>query len=136
MPHAQLDQNAPPALSERLLARVAALADVRVGPSHVSVPGARAFHLALAAARGPADAFHAGTEFAHLHPPRDGSLHAMLPPALAREAVALGWAEPHPLAEQGALPPNTIMLFGPRDEEELALVFGLVEASWRYARGD
>lgn len=135
MPHTQTTQNAPPAMQEALLARVAALADVRVAPSHVSVPGARGFHLDPAAARGPPEAFQRHTEFAHLHPPRDGSLHARLPADLAREAIDAGWAEPHPLAAQGILPEGMVMLYGPRDPEELETVFRLVEASWRYARG-
>src|SRR6185436_4545837 len=78
-PHTQLDQNAPPALQEELFARVLALPNVVPGPSHVSVPGARAFH--LPACRQPAEAgFMVEREFAHLHPADDGSLHMALPP--------------------------------------------------------
>src|SRR5919198_6497702 len=50
MPHQQLSQNAPPELQEELFARAAGLPGVRVGPSGVSVPGARAFVLEEAAA--------------------------------------------------------------------------------------
>lgn len=42
-----------------------------------------------------------GTEFAHLHGARDGSLHVTLPAADAADAIEKGWAELHPLARQG-----------------------------------
>jgi len=44
-PHVQLDQNAPLELQELLFERARALPGVRVEPSMISVPGARAFVL-------------------------------------------------------------------------------------------
>jgi phospholipase/carboxylesterase len=129
MPHTQLDQNAPPEMQEALFARAAALPGVVTGPSRVSVPGARAF--ILPAARGPA---MPGGEFAHLHPPRDGSLHMLLPLDLAREAIEAGWAEPHPIAALGG-PPNLVMVYGPRDPPELEVVWSLVQAAHSFAVG-
>src|ERR1700716_3524457 len=85
MPHQQDSQNAPPEMQEALLERIAALPGVIVGPSGVSVPGARAFHLAPAHAAGPRDASMVANEFAHLHPAYDGSLHLVLPEPAARE---------------------------------------------------
>jgi hypothetical protein len=102
----------------------------------VSLPESRAVHLNAGAARGPADAFMVGTEFAHLHGATDGSLHMMLPPELATEAVEKGWAELHPLARRGTAPPNLVMVFGPRDHSELEVVWRLVQASHRYALGE
>ena len=128
-PHVQLTQNAPPELQEALLQRAEALLGVTVGDSHVSVPDARAFHLDGALARGPAEAFQAGTEFAHLHPPYDGSLHLTLPPEVYRAVQAGGWGEPHPVS-------GTMMVFGPRDPAELEVVWRLLLASYRFARGD
>lgn len=139
-PHSQLDQQPPPAgaasLRDALAEAVFALADVREGPSAVSVPGARALWLAPAAARGPREAFLVGTEFAHLHPAPDWSLHAALPPALAEEAIARGWAEVHPVARRGVLPPNVVMIYAPRDEAEVKVVADLVRAAHAFARGE
>ena len=102
--------------------------DVVVGPSHVSVPGARAFHLPSCA--NPADAgFMIGREFAHLHPPDDGSLHMSLPAEIVRTVVDNGWAELHPLAGKHGLPGNIVMVYGPRDDAELQIVAALVRAS-------
>jgi phospholipase/carboxylesterase len=77
----------------------------------VSLPGARAFFLDRDLACGPEAAFQAGTEFAHIHAPFDGSLHVTLPEEVAREAIARGWGEPH-LVQKG------LLIFGPRDEQE------------------
>ena len=127
-PHTQLDQNAPVALQEELFAQARALPGVVVGPSHVSVPGARAFH--LPGCRHPIDAgFMLAREFAHLHPATDGSLHMALPPAIVDAVIADGWAERHPLAGKHGLPNNIVMVYGPRDDEELEVVAALVRAS-------
>jgi hypothetical protein len=74
-------------------------------------------------------------EFAHLHPGGDQSLHLTLPPALAQEAIDSGWAELHPVARMGYIPATTVMVYAPRDEDELEVVYGLVQASYRYAGG-
>ncbi|GBD08326.1 hypothetical protein HRbin22_00560 [Candidatus Thermoflexus japonica] len=136
MPHQQLTQNAPPALQEALFERARALPGVRVAPSRVSVPGARAFYLEPEWARGPSEAFILGHEFAHLHPPYDGSLHLTLPPEQAERVVERGWGEFHPLVAQGALPPTYVMVYGPRDETELEVVWRIFRASYAFARGE
>lgn len=128
-PHQQLDQNAPAALQDALFQRVAELPGITVGRSLVSLPDARAFHLDPALARGPRTAFQRRTEFAHIHAEYDGSLHLTLPPDLYGDVLATGWGEPHPVS-------GTMMLFGPRDEAELEVVWQIVLASYRYATGD
>jgi hypothetical protein len=135
MPHTQESENAPSPLQEALFERIAALPGVEVGRSLVSVPGARAFHLDAEHARGSAEAFMVATEFAHIHPARDGSLHVKLPEALARQVIERGWGEFHPMVLQGAIPPTTLMVFGPRDESELDTVFAIVRASYDAATG-
>jgi hypothetical protein len=131
-PHTQLDQLAPPALQERVFAAASALAGVVVGPSAVSVPGARAFHLpsCAAPARG---GFMVEREFAHLHPRSDGSLHMVLPPDVVDTVIENGWAERHPLAGRYGLPTNIVMVYGPRDDAELVVVVDLVRASHAHA---
>jgi hypothetical protein len=76
-----------------------------------------------------------GTEFAHLHGPEDGSLHMALPADVARQAIDRGWAELHPLARAGRLPETLVMVYGPRDSDELETVWSLVTASYENARG-
>jgi len=135
MPHQQLDQNAPPELQEELFDRCRGLFGVVVLPSLVSVPGARGFHLESELAGGSAEAFMRDTEFAHLHPQYDGSLHLALPADLARQVIDAGWGEHHPLVEQGVMPPTQLMVYGPRDRDELEVVWRIIEESYAFARG-
>jgi luciferase-like monooxygenase len=134
-PHTQLDQQ-PTDLAwvEELARRVFALPGVTEQPSRISVPGARALVLAPEEAIGPPEAFLIDREFAHLHPAPDYSLHAMLPTETVTEAVAAGWAEPHPVALRGLIPPTAVMLYAPRDEAELDVIEALVRASHAFAR--
>ena len=134
-PHTQLDQQpTDPRLAEELARRAFALPGVVEEPSGISVPGARALVLAPNEPVGPPEAFLIGREFAHVHPDPDHSLHAMLPIETVNEAVAAGWAEPHPVALRGLIPPNAVMLYAPRDEDELEVIERLVGASHAFAR--
>jgi luciferase-like monooxygenase len=74
-------------------------------------------------------------EFAHLHPPSDGSLHLVLAPDVVDSAIENGWAERHPLAGRHGLPANIVMVYGPRDDDELRVVADLVRASHAFAAG-
>jgi uncharacterized protein (TIGR00369 family) len=125
-PHQQLSDIARRELQEELLRRVRTLPEVEVGWSAISVPYARGFHLKPHAAKGPAEAFQRGSEFGHLHPEHDGSLHLCLPPALYDDVLRAGWGEPHPLS-------GTMLVFGPRDEAGLEVVWRLVCASYNWA---
>ena len=134
IPQEQVNDNAPRALQEQVLDRIAALPGVTTRQSAISVPGARGFM--LAAPQGPRDAFivPSAGEFAHVHPGHDGSLHIALPPALAADAVAKGWAIAHPLAGV-RLAPGMVMLFGPRDAAETDTVVGAVATAHAWASG-
>jgi len=135
-PHTQLDQQpANPRLAEELARRVFALPGVVEEPSGISVPGARALVLAPEEPAGPPEAFLIGREFAHLHPAPDHSAHAMLPPEVVGEAIDAGWAELHPVALRGLIPETAVMLYAPRDDDELALVETLIGASRQFAGG-
>jgi Family of unknown function (DUF5519) len=127
--HAQQSQNAPRKLQEMLFERTLSLASIYTGESLVSVPGARAFFLEESIAAGPEEAFQAGREFAHIHPVYDGSMHLTLPPAMAREVEEKGWGERHPISA-------SMMVYGPRDEAELEVVWQLLLASYRFASGE
>lgn len=72
-------------------------------------------------------------EAGHVHA-SDGSLHLVLHPADARAVIQAGWGERHPLAGVALLgiPTNYLMVYAPRDEEEL----GVVRLLFRRAVGD
>lgn len=50
------------------------------------------------------------------------------PPEIYEEVLAKGWGEPHPVS-------GTMMIWGPRNEEELDVIWNLVRASYEYATG-
>lgn len=52
-----------------------------------------------------------------------------LPPHIAAAAYEKGWGEPHPYS-------GTPLIFGPRDEAELEVVWSLLRASYDFARGE
>jgi len=134
-PHQQLDQLPWDAsLREDLVRWAFALPGVVEQPSGISVPGARALVLDEDEPAGPPEAFMVGREFAHFHPEPDLSMHAILPPDLAAEAIDAGWAEMHPVARRGLIPPTAVMLFAPRDRTELEVVESLLRASYEFAR--
>jgi hypothetical protein len=150
LPQRQLDQHAPEPLREQLAARVAKLEGVTVGETYAE-PGTRGFHLDPEMAHGPKrDAFLFRTEFAHVHSTEDGGLHVTLPQDAQAEVVAKGWGVQHPMAGQVVrlpespsealragmqCPRSNTFVFGPRDADELEVVFSLVRHSYDYARG-
>ncbi|MGL4728957.1 MAG: luciferase family protein [Bosea sp. (in: a-proteobacteria)] len=91
--------------------------------------------LYLDAGKGPDEAFLLSTEFAHFHPIPDGSLHLTLPPGIREEAIAAGWAEPHPLAGRPTVSPYIVLIYAPRNSDEAAIVAQIVTASHAYAAG-
>ena len=135
--HQQLTQNGPPALREELYERVIALSGVIEGPYRGSAPlGTRAFLLDPEYAEGPPQAFLIGKEFAHLHPDYDGSMHLTLPRNTSDEIVTRGWGEVHfDTGLFGRGTPIFVMVYGPRDEDELEVVWSIFRLSYEFARG-
>ncbi|MEM9327801.1 MAG: luciferase family protein [Bacteroidota bacterium] len=135
-PHTQLDQQPED------LTHIYALTDwafdlqhIHREPSAVSVPGAIAMCMDEGHTCQSCNAFMIGTEFAHFHPHPDYSLHLGLAKADAEVVIAKGWAEWHPLIKRGILPPNIVMLYAPRDQEELDAAKSILQRSYDYARG-
>src|SRR5712692_399769 len=133
-PHLQQDQNASPDMLASLIQRVFALPAVEERPTTLSAPGARAIWLKDGEAAGPRDAFLGNREIGHFHP-WDGSAHISLPPDLAKQAVTAGWAEVHPVARAGMAPENVVMLYGPRDENEVEVLAEIIAAAVARAAG-
>ena len=134
IPQQQQTQNAPRYLQERLFDEIRQLPGVEVGPSHISVPGARGFTLRDGSTEEQAFLVAQVAEFAHLHPSYDGSLHLALPTELAADVSTKGWGRPHMWAGT-RLSPGFMLVHGPRDDEELATVRSIVAASHAFATG-
>lgn len=135
LPHEQLDQNPPPDIYAKLKDRAYDFPFVERRPSIISVPGAEALWLLEEGGHSCAEAFMKGNEFAHVHPPYDGSMHMMLPEDDVPDLLEKGWGEIHPLVPEGRAPPTLVMVYGPRDEGELDVIQTLIDASYKFARG-
>lgn len=133
-PHIQQDQIAPPEMLAALAARVFALPDIEERPIYRADPPERGLWLKDGVQAGPADAFINEREIGHFHP-WDRSMHIALPPDVAKKAVSAGWAEVHPVGRAGLAPQNFVMIYGPRDDHEVDIVFSLVQAAYLYAGG-
>lgn len=133
VPHIQIGAKANPQLSERLLARVSALPEVKIRATVISLPGAKGFWISETVDLAKPDAIVGGREFAHLHP--DGSLHASLSPKRAREAVRAGWATMHPWAKSRPGWEGFVLIYTPRTVDETDTVFRLVVDGYNYVTG-
>jgi hypothetical protein len=134
-PQQQLDQIPDRESYEAFRKVVTAWPGVIKRPSLRAPTGTVGLFLADADANGPDEAFLLGTEFAHLHPLPDGSLHMVLPSSVHAAAVESGWGIPHPMAGMPTVSPQTILIYAPRDAAECEVVRQLISAAEAYARG-
>lgn len=133
VPHVQIGIEPIPELSSELLNRVAKLPDVKIAPTVISLPGAMGFQIERNVELAAPEVIVGGREFAHLHP--DGSLHATLPPKLAKTAVSTGWAISHPWSNRRPGWEGFVMIYTPQNDDELNVVFELVVASYEFVTG-
>ncbi|WP_125646033.1 luciferase family protein [Nonomuraea sp. WAC 01424] len=133
IPHDQLDQFSPPEVRAALVGEAEALPGVFTGPSQVSEPSSLALRLRRPV--GPWEAFlhPSRDEFGHIH--RAGFMHLTVPLPLVAPLVEAGWAEPHPISLRPEWPDTIVMLYAPRDEDELAVAVAVLRASWEQASG-
>ncbi|MEM9709157.1 MAG: hypothetical protein AAF871_10225 [Pseudomonadota bacterium] len=135
LPHSQLSQHGPDEIVQALHDWCFSLPSVANEHSGISVPGARALVLHEGTACNH-DAFMVGREFAHIHPhPDSGSMHIKLAAEDAAAMVEAGWGEDHYLVSQGHYPPGLVMVFSPRDNDELETVKKIVARSYEFATG-
>ncbi|KAH8598730.1 hypothetical protein B0O99DRAFT_614037 [Bisporella sp. PMI_857] len=78
-------------------------------------------------------------EICHVHH-SDRSMHMNLHPDDAKVVLEMGWGERHPLAKGGWMsryvPKEFIMVYAPRDREELDVVCRIVEAAGFWVSGE
>ena len=131
-PHKQLSQNGPSHIHRKLVLWTYTISFVEIRPSIISKSQAHGLFLSDTVKLMNPHAL-VDREFGHIHPYPDGSLHLFLPMTDAKEIVANGWGEFHPLAFLKEIPSNFIMLYSPRSHDELSLVKRIVLRSYSYA---
>ncbi|MCP4522356.1 MAG: hypothetical protein GY827_11805 [Cytophagales bacterium] len=135
-PHMQLNQQPEDISYIKSLEEWAfKLSNINKKPSLVSVPGAVAMFMDKEHTCKSCNAFMADTEFAHFHPHPDYSLHLGLPEKDAQIIIDKGWGEWHPLIKRGFLPPNMIMMYAPRNQEEFEVSKFILGHSYKFASG-
>jgi phospholipase/carboxylesterase len=132
MPHTQIGIEPVPAVNAELYRRAFSLPGVTNRPTVVSIPGARGLWLDEAIPLAHPEVIVAGREFTHIHP--DGSMHLTLPADRAREAIAMGWAELHPIARQLDMD-GLVLVYTPRSFDELEVLWALVLDAYEYVTG-
>lgn len=133
-PCLQLDQTADRGTVETLHAAILSLPGVTAQDGPFGAPGT-GFALEEDMARGQPEAFIGDGAFMALRP--CGSLHLSLRPEWAQKVVNHGWATVHPFARYmaGAVPPQSLVVYAPREARELASAIGIATAAHAYAFG-
>jgi hypothetical protein len=133
-PCLQLEHASPSAYVDRLAIFASELPGVEEEAPPLDVPG-RAFALDNAHAMGQPESYIFAPVWLIIRP--DGSSHLTLRPEWAQKVVSKGWGAVHPFARYmaGAIPPQSLVVYAPRDSRELATVERIVEASHAYATG-
>jgi hypothetical protein len=62
------------------------------------------------------------------------TIYLALPLVCAHWAIVRGWAEPHYLASFGSMPAGAVVVYAPRDEQELKVCYFLFSESYHFAR--
>jgi hypothetical protein len=100
----------------------------------ISVPTSRAMWLAPTVEAAHPDAFmppEGSREFCHFH--LDGSVHAVVAHEVEEEILRANWGVRHPWHHKGV---KEIMIYAPRNEEELVIMKKVVVQSYQYVTGD
>lgn len=135
-PHQQLNQQPEDkTYIENLMDWAFTFQNITKRSSAISVPGSVAMWMDDGHACKQCNAFMIGTEFAHFHPHPDYSMHLGLTQKDAEYVIEKGWGEWHPMIKRGILPPNMIMLYAPRDQNEMEVAKLILSRSYDFARG-
>jgi hypothetical protein len=62
------------------------------------------------------------------------TIYLVLPIVSAYRAIVRGWAEPHYLGSQGLMPAGTVVVYTPKNVEELAVCSVLFSESYHLGR--
>jgi phospholipase/carboxylesterase len=135
LPHEQLDQWPPAEIAKQLVDLALGLPGIRAKQSRMAFPTSLALCVTDELAGGPPESFIDNHEFCLLHSLPEASAHLTLPREVRDRAIQLGWAEQHPGVRAGIIPQTVVMLYAPRDPEELRVAFHLICTSSRFAKG-
>lgn len=125
--HRQLNQNNSNPFWHDIIAEVKSWPHIIKKHSGVSVQGAVGFYIDSKYASKNSLKFMRSTEFGHLHPISDGSMHLIVPSQVKEELLKAKWAEQHPRNNK------LIMLYAPRTKDEYKLVINVLKVAYQNA---
>ncbi|KIY68747.1 hypothetical protein CYLTODRAFT_252393 [Cylindrobasidium torrendii FP15055 ss-10] len=141
IPHRQVDRLPSPDIREKLVATFNQLALANATFVQLDTSPHERDHQGMLLSSSVTEPHHvavrAWREIGHIHP-SDSSMHWVLSPADCALVVAKGWGERHPLSgvsRHCPLPKEYLMIYAPRDEEELSVCEQIMVASMQYMSG-
>lgn len=129
-PHLQFSDISPRDIYDKLNEwAFSAFENVRETPTLISVPTSRALWLDEDVDAGPHLFMppQGSREFAHTH--EDGSMHLMLSREDEKTVMDARWGELHPWHNRGV---KEILVYAPRDLDELNTIKTIVQTSYKY----
>ena len=134
MPQLQIGVDAVDVVNAELFRRVYSLPSVQNQLTVISpVEGSRALWVDPAIDVAHPELLPKERELGHIHP--DGSLHMAMDPERGQEAVDAGWALFHPAAKTRPGFQGFMLLYTPRDMEELNVICQLIVDGYNHVVG-
>jgi hypothetical protein len=135
LPHLQMDQFPTEKIFTQFLESCKNLDHLHVQESRIATPFTTALRLDDRVACGPPEAFLDDHEFCHIHPLPHGTIHLTLPIQIQKAASDAGWVERHLMSSAAFVPKTFVIVYAPRNSEELAIILKIVNASAHFAMG-
>ena len=131
--HIQCGDSGDTKYLHRLVTEVLTWPHVASTPPIVSSPDLLSIHLKQAQGANGSLAATAVKEFAKVYLGAP-TIYLSLPLVTAHWAILHGWAEPHYSASLGLMPAGTVLLYTPKDENELEVCHFHFSQAYEYAR--
>jgi hypothetical protein len=130
--HVQCDRHGDPKYLKQLLNDILSWPHIEPTPTSPNHLDKVSMRLQETAATNDSSAFITGTEFARvlLAAP---TIILVLPLVCAHWAIVKGWAEPHYLHSFGLMPAGTVIVYTPRNRDELEVCYSLFFESYYFA---
>jgi hypothetical protein len=130
--HIQCNGYGDPKYLNRLIDSVCDWPHIESAPPSVSGPDTIRIRLKETAVTDDSSAFIGIREFARvlLGTP---TIYLALPLVCAHWAIVRGWAEPHYLRSFGLMPAGALVVYTPKDQEELSVCSSLFSAAYHFA---
>jgi hypothetical protein len=130
--HVQCSDNGEEGLLRELVQEVGAWSNVEAGPFPIGSAEAVSFRVEEDLANDDLSIFITGREFGRVLFGAP-TIYLTLPLSCAHRAVVRGWAEPHFYVSFGLVSPGVVVVYTPRDEEEMVICRSLLWMSYNFA---